>query len=111
MVKELIPPKIGGEGIIRTTSQSSPSLPPAAPAVETPPQPKTYLKEPEAEEAKARAIKEFPELARAGSPLNKEFTARFRRYQQTNPEFFTSPDWPSTLAREAFSAIPPTVGE
>ena len=54
----------------------------------------------DAQAAQLKAIELYPELAVAGSPLNKEFVERVKRYQTEKKEFFTEPDWPIRLAKE-----------
>jgi hypothetical protein len=51
-------------------------------------------------QAQQKAIELYPEVAVAGSPLNKEFVARMKRYQAEKKEFFDEPDWPIRLAKE-----------
>lgn len=50
--------------------------------------------------AQAEAIAKHPELGKAGSDFNREFLARFRRYQTEKPAFFEDQRWPVTLADE-----------
>jgi len=52
------------------------------------------------------AIRLYPDLGKAGTPLNKEFTARYKLYKTSKPEFFTDPDWPIRLAKESADATP-----
>ena len=47
-----------------------------------------------------QALKKHPELAVAGSALNKAFVAEVARRKQTDPAFFRAPDWPMRLADE-----------
>lgn len=61
-----------------------------------------YRQHPEA--AQREAIKLFPELGVAGSPLNKEFVERMKRYRAEKQEFFAEPDWPIRLAKECKEA-------
>jgi hypothetical protein len=51
-------------------------------------------------EARARAVKMFPDLARADSQLNRQFLQRYQIYLETRPEFFDDPEWPTALARD-----------
>lgn len=50
--------------------------------------------------AQRKAIALYPDLAVAGSDLNKKFIARMKRYQAEKKDFFTDPDWPLRLAKE-----------
>jgi hypothetical protein len=56
-------------------------------------------------EAQKRAMAVFPALAVPGSPLNREFVARYNRYRTEKPDFFTDPEWPTKLAAECAQAI------
>ena len=56
-------------------------------------------------EAQKRAMAIYPTLGVAGSPLNREFVARHKRYQTEKPDFFTDPEWPTKLATECAQAI------
>lgn len=55
---------------------------------------------PAAEAAKQRAIARYPQLAVAGSALNRAFVERVQRYQRERPSVFDDPEWPTTIARE-----------
>lgn len=57
------------------------------------------------EDARVRALQQFPALAVANSPLNREFVARFHRYQSTNQAYFKDNDWPLHLAAESQAAL------
>ena len=50
--------------------------------------------------AQQAAIGLYPELGVAGSPFNKEFVARVKRYRAEKKDFFAEPDWPIRLAKE-----------
>ena len=52
------------------------------------------------EAAQQKALELYPGLGMAGSPLNKEFVARVKRYKADKKEFFAEPDWPIRLAEE-----------
>jgi hypothetical protein len=52
------------------------------------------------EMAQRKAVELYPDLGVAGSPLNKEFVDRVKRYQAEKKEFFAEPDWPIRLAKE-----------
>jgi hypothetical protein len=54
-------------------------------------------------EAQQRAIRLYPDLGVAGSALNQEFVARYRRYKTDRPAFFKDPEWPTALARECMA--------
>lgn len=58
--------------------------------------------------AQRTAIQLFPDLAVAGSPLNKEFIARMKRYQSDKKDFFADPDWPIRLAKECAEVLNPS---
>lgn len=55
--------------------------------------------------AQKRAMAAFPALGVAGSPLNREFVARHKRYQTEKPDFFTDAEWPTKLAKECADAL------
>ena len=55
--------------------------------------------------AQQRAIQLFPHLAVSNSRLNQEFVRRHNQYQKDNKQYFTDPEWPTKLAREANEAI------
>jgi len=57
------------------------------------------------EEAQRLAVQKYPALSIADSPLNREFRARFRHYQATNPAYFNDKEWPLHLAAESQTAI------
>ena len=57
-----------------------------------------YRQNPKAAQQKAVAL--YPDIGVAGSPLNKEFLARVKRYQAEKKEFFWAPDWPIRLGKE-----------
>ena len=56
-------------------------------------------------DAKLLAVKYHPDLGVGGSPLNKEFVARYKRYQAVESAFFDNPSWPLTLAEECAQAL------
>ncbi|MEI9893689.1 MAG: hypothetical protein WDN28_07255 [Chthoniobacter sp.] len=58
------------------------------------------------EAAQHEALRRFPQLGIAGSHLNKEFLARYTKYERERPAFFHDPSWPLTLAEESFKAVP-----
>jgi hypothetical protein len=51
-------------------------------------------------EWRAEAVRQYPALGIAHSPLNEEFVARYWRYHREQPEFFRDPAWPVILAKE-----------
>lgn len=55
--------------------------------------------------AQRKAIELYPDVGVAGSPLNKEFVERAKRYQTEKKEFFAQPDWPVRLAKECREAL------
>jgi hypothetical protein len=62
-----------------------------------------FRKNPKA--AQQKAIQLFPDIGVAGSPLNKEFVDRAKRYQIEKKEFFAEQDWPVRLAKECSEAL------
>lgn len=58
-----------------------------------------------AAEAQQEAVRRYPEIGVAGSKLNTEFVARYKRYQQERPDFIRDPSWPLRLAEEL---VPPS---
>ena len=57
--------------------------------------------------ARDRAVRAFPDLVVADSPLNREFVRRYHLYLKEHREYFEDPDWPTKLARESAAAIAP----
>jgi hypothetical protein len=53
-----------------------------------------------ADPAERRAMAIYPELAVEGSPLNREFIRRYRRYLRLGTRNLSDPDWAVKLARE-----------
>ncbi|MCX8511976.1 MAG: hypothetical protein ORN83_09460, partial [Chthoniobacteraceae bacterium] len=51
-------------------------------------------------QAEQAAMKQFPDLAVAGSAFNQAFVERVRAARQTRPELFKDPNWPLILAAE-----------
>jgi hypothetical protein len=51
-------------------------------------------------EGRAEALRLYPALGIANTPLNDEFVARYNRYREEKPEFFRDPAWPVILAKE-----------
>src|SRR5579871_6905935 len=56
-------------------------------------------------EGRAEALRMYPALGIADSPINVEFVARYKRYREEKPEFFDDPAWPVTLVRECATAL------
>jgi hypothetical protein len=56
-------------------------------------------------EGRAEALRLYPDLGVANSPLNREFVARYRSYQRLEPDFFDNPAWPVILVKEAANVI------
>jgi hypothetical protein len=57
------------------------------------------------EEARSRAVQQYPALGVADSPLNREFRARYYRYRTANPAYFNDKEWPVHLAAESQAAL------
>lgn len=62
---------------------------------------------PAADAAKARAVRRFPQLGIAGSPLNTAFLRAVEKARVERPELFSNPEWPMYLASELQSAPTP----
>jgi hypothetical protein len=58
-----------------------------------------------ADEAQREAVRRYPQLGVAGSPLNQDFVARHKRYQREHPEVLRDPSWPLRLAEESARTI------
>lgn len=58
-------------------------------------------------EAQQEALRLYPALGVAGSPFNREFVARHKKYQMDRPDYFRVPGWPVALAREVDAVINP----
>jgi hypothetical protein len=56
-------------------------------------------------DAKVEAVRIYPDLAIAGSPMNAEYVARYDRYRVENPRYFLDTNWPLTLANETATAM------
>ena len=78
----------------RHTAQAIPIAPDAPPAVI-----KTEA------EGRSEALRLYPDLGIAGSPLNTEFLTRYRSYQRLDPDFFQNPAWPLILVKESAVAL------
>ena len=60
-----------------------------------------------ADEAQREAVRRYPQLGIAGSPLNQDFVARYKRYQREHPEQLRDTSWPLRLADESARTIKP----
>jgi hypothetical protein len=58
-----------------------------------------------AAEGTREALRLYPELGVANSPLNREFVARYHSYQRLQPDFFQDPAWPVILVKECAAVI------
>lgn len=76
---------------------------PASSAGQTPGEPRSPTPE-ESARAQARAVKDFPELGIAGSPLNSLFLARVKQLKAESSSALSKPDWPHDLAEEIYKA-------
>ena len=56
-------------------------------------------------DGRREAVREYPSLAMANSPLNAEFVRRYRQYQHDRPEYFRDPAWPVSLAQECAAPL------
>lgn len=57
------------------------------------------------EAAQRLAVRQYPALSVADSPLNREFRTRYRHYQATNQAYFNDKEWPLHLAAESQAAL------
>ncbi len=57
-------------------------------------------------DAQREAVRRYPQLGVAGSPLNTAFNARYKAYQQQRPDYFRDPSWPIRLAEELAPSQP-----
>ncbi|MEP6668134.1 MAG: hypothetical protein ABJF10_03220 [Chthoniobacter sp.] len=73
----------------------------ATPAAPTEPSPRITTEL----EGRAAAVRLYPDLAVAYTPLNIEFVARYHRYRREKPAFFQDPAWPVLLVKECAAAI------
>jgi hypothetical protein len=51
-------------------------------------------------EAKAEAVRRYPQLGVANSQMNRAFLARYQQMKANNPAFFSDSAWPLRLAEE-----------
>ena len=56
-------------------------------------------------DGRREALRLYPDLGVANSPLNREFVIRYNSYQRLQPEIFQNPAWPVILAKESAAAI------
>jgi len=56
-------------------------------------------------EGRAEALRLYPDLGVANSPLNREFVTRYRSYQRLQPDYFQDPAWPLLLVKECAAVI------
>ncbi len=56
-------------------------------------------------EQQKAAVRLFPMLGVAGSPINREFLARYEDHKRIDPEFFSDSSWPTLLAQESRAAL------
>lgn len=56
-------------------------------------------------EWKQEAIQKYPDLARAGTPMNKRYASEYHGLRKHTPEYFNLPDWPLLLAHKVYGAI------
>jgi len=63
----------------------------------------------EYEKSKARAVKEFPDLGKAGTPMNSRFVAIANQWKEQNRQELKDPNWPYLLAvkMKAEAVAPP----
>ena len=55
------------------------------------------------EDAQREAVRRHPAVGVSGSAENKEYVARYKRYQQDRPDYFKTQDWPLRLAEEVIA--------
>jgi len=60
---------------------------------------------PEPTDAQKEAITEFPDLAKAGTPLNSKFIELYQQAKRTNSPVLSKLNWPLLLAREAAASF------
>jgi hypothetical protein len=56
-------------------------------------------------EGRAEALRLYPDLGVANSPLNREFVTRYHSYQRLEPDFFDNPAWPVILVKESAKVL------
>ena len=93
---------VSSPGFFTPTANSSSVDPPPPPA--SPPHQK--LQQPASvEEAQREAVRRYPDIAVAGSRLNREFLTRHKRYQAEQPKLLRNPLWPLRIAEESARAL------
>jgi hypothetical protein len=55
--------------------------------------------------SQSAAVRKYPALAEAGSPLNQRFLAIVAEKRKSEPAFFTKPDWPLRAADAAAATL------
>ena len=81
---------------------------PNPPVASTPTSTTTTAKAPGAVKAidsQKRAIALYPDLAVAGSPLNREFLRRYNALKASGDPILQKPDWPEKLVKQSFDAV------
>lgn len=58
-----------------------------------------------AQDWQRKAVELYPDLAVAGSPLNKKYRALYQERLRTNPAYFKLPQWPVLLAKESAAQL------
>ena len=56
-------------------------------------------------QGRTEAVRLYPDLGVADTPLNREFVLRYRSYQRLQPDFFQDPAWPVILVKECAAAL------
>lgn len=56
-------------------------------------------------QGRAEALRLYPDLGVANSPLNREFVTRYRSYQRLQPDYFQDPAWPVLLVKECAAVL------
>jgi hypothetical protein len=56
-------------------------------------------------DGRREALRLYPDLGVANSPLNREFVTRYHSYQRLQPDLFDNPAWPVILVKEAANVI------
>ena len=56
-------------------------------------------------QGRTEAVRLYPDLGVANTPLNREFVTRYRSYQRLQPDFFQDPAWPVILVKECAVAL------
>ncbi len=82
--------------------EGAPIEPVAARRVVATPAPKAFATTLEAQQ---EAMRVYPQLRVAGSPMNRRFLDMTREYKKTRPLLFQEVEWPLVLAREVDSQL------